>query len=257
MKQILIGADPELFVGDDSGVFINGFGMIPGDKSSPFRVKDGAVQVDGMALEFNIDPATSREDFVSKVFSVKEQLKAMLKPGLNLLDTPVVEFSKEFFDDQPSKSKEMGCDPDFNAWTGSYNPDPEGGALLRTGAGHIHIGWTSGADPHDYDHFQQCCDLVKHLDSTVGLWTVVVDPESAGRRQLYGKAGAFRPKSYGLEWRVPSNFWTKSPELAGEMYDRVFNEVQRFFSGEVSLNQMSESIINSSDVAEARRSIAA
>lgn len=257
MKRILIGADPELFVGDGSGVFINGHGLIPGNKAEPLRVKNGAVQVDGMALEFNIDPASSREEFVSNVFSVKEQLKSMLKSGMTLLDVPVVEFSKEFFDQQPDPSKEMGCDPDFNAWTYSYNPSPEGGTLMRTGAGHIHIGWTEDEDISNPYFFEECCDLVKHLDSTVGLWTVIVDPDSSPRRKLYGAAGAFRPKPYGLEWRVPSNFWTKSPELAGEIYDRVLQSVQDFFEGRVQASEEAQSIINSSDVSKAQERLAA
>ncbi len=33
-------------------------------KEKPFPVTNGAVQVDGMALEYNIDPASTVEEFV-------------------------------------------------------------------------------------------------------------------------------------------------------------------------------------------------
>ena len=58
MTQILVGCDPEVFVAK-GGKFISAHGMIPGTKKAPHKVERGAVQVDGMALEFNIDPAAS------------------------------------------------------------------------------------------------------------------------------------------------------------------------------------------------------
>ena len=54
--NILIGCDPEVFV-KQNGVFRSAHGLIRGDKKNPQKIRSGAVQVDGMALEFNIDPA--------------------------------------------------------------------------------------------------------------------------------------------------------------------------------------------------------
>ena len=58
MTKILVGCDPEVFV-KQNGVFKSAFGLIKGDKKNPQKIRNGAVQVDGMALEFNIDPAAS------------------------------------------------------------------------------------------------------------------------------------------------------------------------------------------------------
>ena len=33
------------------------------------------------------------------------------------------------------------------------------------------------------------------------------------RKQLYGKAGAYRPKPYGFEYRTLSNFWVFDKKL--------------------------------------------
>jgi hypothetical protein len=41
------------------------------------------------------------------------------------------------------------------------------------------------------------------------------------RKQLYGKAGAFRPKPYGAEYRVLSNFWVFDTKLTGWVYDQL------------------------------------
>ncbi len=55
---MLIGADPEVFlkVGKKN---ISSHGLINGDKKNPLKVDKGAVQIDGTALEFNIDPAST------------------------------------------------------------------------------------------------------------------------------------------------------------------------------------------------------
>ena len=63
----LIGADPEVFVTDKNNQFVSAFNMVPGDKAKPYPVPFGAVQVDGMALEFNIEPASTRQEFIHNI----------------------------------------------------------------------------------------------------------------------------------------------------------------------------------------------
>ena len=41
------------------------------------------------------------------------------------------------------------------------------------------------------------------------------------RKQLYGKYGAYRPKPYGQEYRVLSNFWVFDEKLTGWVWDSV------------------------------------
>jgi hypothetical protein len=43
---------------------------------------------------------------------------------------------------------------------------------------------------------------------------------TALRRELYGKAGAFRPKPYGVEYRVLSNRWLNSEALIRWVYNQ-------------------------------------
>ena len=75
--EILIGADPEFFV-KTLGKLVSGFSLIPGDKENPHPVDKGAIQVDGMALEFNIDPVQDEDSFFSNINTVLSQMAAML-----------------------------------------------------------------------------------------------------------------------------------------------------------------------------------
>jgi Phage phiEco32-like COOH.NH2 ligase-type 2 len=207
--KFMIGADPEVFV-SKRGVPISAFGLIPGTKEEPFKTAFGAVQVDGMALEFNIDPTVSHdfEGFNNNITHTISSLNKMV-PGYKLVFQPVQEFSKEYLDAQPLAAKELGCDPDYNAYTLEENPRPDGERLFRTGAGHIHVGWGADIPVANEEHMQICADFIKMLDATVGLYMTCIDPDPR-RRDLYGKAGAMRPKSYGVEYRTPSNMWLTS-----------------------------------------------
>jgi hypothetical protein len=44
-------------------------------------------------------------------------------------------------------------------------------------------------------------------------------PESLARKELYGKAGAYRPTKYGVEYRVMSNYFASSPKFVKIIYD--------------------------------------
>lgn len=219
-REILIGADPELFLQHQgTGKFISAHGIIPGTKYEPHKVALGAVQLDGTAAEFNIDPAATRQQFATNIKAVMDQLKDMA-PGYNLVAEPTATFDKAYFDvGIPPEAKRLGCDPDYNAWTYLENPHPEpGGEPLRTGAGHIHIGWTKGQDVFDASHYMECCAVARQMDYYLGIWSLLWDPDPT-RRKLYGKAGAFRPKPYGCEYRVMSNAWLKSTILINWVYE--------------------------------------
>lgn len=230
--NLLIGADPEVFVYKNGSV-VSGHGLVPGTKRKPFKVDNGAVQVDGMALEFNIDPAASEEEFSYNITSVLSTLKSMV-PEFELLPEPYVEFTQEYMDTQPAVAKRMGCDPDFDAWGMCVNQSPSSASLARTGGGHIHIGWTEGADYEGIEHFMECCEVVKALDSTLYIASKVFDSDER-RRSLYGNIGAFRPKSYGVEYRVLSNAWLKDVELIKYIYRFVTDVLYRFNAGKVDM----------------------
>ena len=228
MVNFTIGADPEVFVLKDKKP-VSAHGLIRGTKENPFKVKYGAYQVDGMALEFNVDPTPLTEQasstFSTKIARVVETMQAAARvndPEYTFSLKSVEEFSKEVFDATPDEAKELGCNPDFNAYTGQMNPTPDSkDVMFRTGAGHIHLGWTEDAPVDHPEHILICRKAIKALDAYVGLFMTILDPEPR-RRELYGKAGAFRPKTYGVEYRTPSNAWIGDDGTRRTIYELTY-----------------------------------
>lgn len=250
MTKILIGADPEFFV-KQGGKFISAFGLVNGTKEAPHIVQKGAVQVDGMALEFNIEPAATWKEWRDNLNAVLGQLRDMVPSNHEFHFVPVAEFGKEYIDAQPEDAKKLGCTPDYNAYTGEQNPTPNAEFPFRTASGHVHIGWTEDEDPYDPEHFEACRQLVKQLDVYLGLTSLIWDQDKT-RRELYGKAGAFRPKSYGVEYRTISNVWLADEESRRLVYALTRHAVEELMKGKRLYELFQEAelqrIINESDV---------
>lgn len=250
--QILVGCDPEVFV-KQGGEFKSAHGLIKGDKKNPQKIARGAVQVDGMALEFNIDPAASEDEFVLNVNEVYASLKAMV-PEYEVVATPVATFDPEYMKAQPEEALELGCDPDYNGWTKVANPRPNGDRPFRTASGHVHIGWTNGQSMENAGHVQQSFAAARQLDFFLGLPSLFYDADSQ-RRELYGKAGALRIKPYGMEYRTLSNAWLNSDKLMSWVYRNVQIAMARLIDGDDLSKQYGDiqEIINTSNKKEAKK----
>lgn len=244
-KQFTIGADPEIFIGVGSK-FVSAHDKIPGTKQNPFPVDLGAIQVDGMAAEFNIDPASDYEQFNNNLNTVQKALKEILGAEFEFLHDCTVHFDEEFIKDIPGSALRLGCESDFNAWTGVENPSPNEAALMRTTGGHVHIGGFNVPDEWDFDHYLNCGRLCRCLDETLGVYSLLWDKDD-NRRTLYGKAGSFRPKKYGVEYRTLSNQWIFKPELTKFVYDAVEEAIDKWYLTGYEPDEMFRNIIDSSD----------
>lgn len=245
MVDFKIGADPEFFLLDtETGKHVSAFNMVPGTKHDPFEVEGGAVQVDGMALEFNINPASTFPEFEKNIGRVLKQLREMVPARYKFDFTPVAHFGQEYIDSQPDEAKALGCDPDFNAWDeGAINPKPDGNRGIRTASGHIHIGWTQDQDATDPEHIQACIMLTKQLDYYLGNASLLWDTDSL-RRSMYGAPGAFRPKRYGVEYRVLSNLWVDNAELRSYVYHMAMSGAQKLMAGKKTYNKFTPDYID-------------
>lgn len=256
MSRILIGCDPEVFV-QQKGIFKSAYNLIKGDKKNPQKVRSGAVQVDGMALEFNIDPAASEDEFLFNVNDVFTQMKEMV-PTYDVIVSPVAHFDMAYIKSQPAEALELGCDPDYNAWTGQANDRPNGDRPMRTASGHLHIGWTDGMDIDDPQHRHRAGLIAKQLDFFLGLPSLEYDKDTM-RREMYGKAGAVRYKPYGVEYRTLSNAWLNSDSLIRWAYRNAVKGVQEVMKGNMLVQKYGDiqEIINTSDLKAARAIIQA
>lgn len=229
--EFTFGADPELFIRSrkQSVHLTSAEGFVRGTKEEPFPVKKGAVQLDGMAAEFNIDPAKTEKEFVGNVKTVLLQLKKMLPKGYVLNASPVAKFSKETWNKASQEAKQLGCNVDYNAYTKEANPSPDENVDFRTGSGHIHIGWGNGFDKEDKELHAVAQYLCLFLDYYVGgpLNRVANDHQ---RMELYGKPGAYRTTSFGLEYRSPSNYWLTSEERISFVFKQTVKAVKMSFS---------------------------
>jgi hypothetical protein len=247
-----IGADPELFLKDTrTGRMVGAHGKVQGTKEFPHKLKYGNVQVDGMAMEFNTKPVSDPRFFgVGVQALVKEIDSKFLKPNhLQAVITPTVEFDEEEWSSMPYEAKELGCNADFNAWSGEMNPTPNAKVSFRSGAGHIHIGWGTDLE-QSQDFFEACRPVIRECDATLGVMTILYDDDTR-RRELYGKAGSFRTKSYGVEYRPPSNKWVVSGKLQSYVVGLINVALQNAMANRFTNSYEVEDIVNNNDVDEA------
>lgn len=221
MVQLVVGSDPELFVFDrETDLPVSAHGLIPGTKEEPHTVDKGMIQVDGMAAEFGIDASSTAEEFIDNTLTVMEQLKEALPDNLYLRAQPMVSFSEEVMMAQPEEALELGCEPDFNGYSAELNPRPvPPGANFRSGGGHVHLGYDSQLPVNNSEHIQACAVMAQLLDTRLGVASLAWDLEGEDRRYIYGAPGAFRPKSYGLEYRTLSNAWLNSIETMQYVFE--------------------------------------
>jgi len=220
--NVTIGADPELFfVEARTNIPRSAEGLLGGDKHHPVQMQGLApgfmVQEDNAAAEFNIPPCTSLDGFTKSIHESLRYIGQIAKKNrLKLAIVPDLDFPIEQLATKHCQT--LGCDPDFNCWTEQENPAPRAPETMRTAAGHIHIGWNK-------PDWEQVMWMARAFDLFVTVPSLLVT-EPNRRRQLYGKAGACRPKKYGVECRSVDNFWLAKKSYQEVLWANVLNIVE-------------------------------
>lgn len=215
--SVTLGSDPEFFIQTHEGKLKSIIGLLGGTKEAPKMIDDfGAfrVQEDNVAAEYNIPASFNRDQFIQHILWPQKVIAKIIGTDKYEISTKA---SASFPEEElmHPKAQEFGCDPDFNAWkNGQENRKPTcKDKTFRTAGGHVHIG-LEDKDPWNI------LRVIRNMDKFIGVWSVLADQDDK-RRQLYGKAGAFRPQPHGTEYRTLSNFWIFDPVLIGEVWDRT------------------------------------
>lgn len=225
ITNVTVGADPELFFEKD-GEIISAEGMVGGTKRKPKMISDEghSIQEDNVMAEFNIPPSSTKEDFVYNIEFVKSYLEVLA----NVQDAKLNFQASANLDRKFLKTKQarrFGCSPDLNYYLKDVNKVPEATGTLRTCGGHIHIGY-------DNPNQEDSENIIFAMDATLGLKSLFIDGDDQ-RRTMYGKAGSFRFKEFGIEYRTLSNFWIASEDLVEWAYNETLNAIELINSGDI------------------------
>lgn len=255
LTNITIGADPELFIiNEKTKKVISSVGIIPGEKGNPYVADDMprgfGLETDNILAEFNIPPVSDECSFVNNIEYMKAYIDKFVKninPNFGILCAA----SKMVDANQLNspQAKMFGCDIDYNVYTESPNPKPEGDKTrLRSAGFHIHIGYEN-------PNTQTSLQLIRYLDMYLGVPSILYDRDKR-RRSLYGKAGCFRLTDYGMEYRTLSSAMMKDSELLRFVYNQIIKAISALLTGKTLCN--SEDVIkaiNESDLDLARKII--
>jgi len=245
-----IGADPEWFLKSrTTGKPVSAIGKIGGTKDDPqplkgILMKGFAIQEDNVALEYNIPPCSSVDEWVDTHVAAWNAIEEhYLKPlKLQRFIVPSHSFAEEELADP--RSWVFGCEPDFDAWALRINPRPASAdPFLRSAGGQIHVGCDGLSK-------LEKLELVRVLDAFISLPLMLKDRDT-NRRQLYGNPGAMRFKPYGLEYRTPSNYWTKSKGLVQNVAKNLGNAFLAYKKGIVITDEVRHTIL-ADDVTNAK-----
>jgi hypothetical protein len=236
-----IGCDPEIIPVDNNGNPRSAIGKIGGEKKHPRPVLHGAVQEDNVNAEFNIEPCTNFEEWEQRITGVMSDLAAIMREHKLYIST----LASAIFNREELTGKALiaGCDPDYDAWEISDNIPPYlGDNRLRSAGGHIHVstplfGGYRESDDNPFipnvetENPMEGIFLVRTMDRFLGVPSVLMDKDTE-RKKLYGKAGCFRPKPFGVEYRTLSNFWIFDSELRRWAYNQTQKAVSQFTNPE-------------------------
>lgn len=264
-KLFTIGCDPEFFLRQrKSGKMICAIPFIKGTKYEPEDLPSGAgnIQRDNVSVEFATNPAIGPKDFVKKIQQTLTDVRDKIPKDCELLAEPSAHFSQDQLEHPDSQI--FGCEPDCDAWTVTENKTPYLEDLtFRSCGAHIHIGHQKGDGNEFLLSFNGKIQMIRTMDAIHGIIATILDSSKSAnaRRQLYGKAGAHRPKEYGVEYRVLSNFWLKSPELVMLIYNLTKDAIEIVRNGKhekliskIGKNQIQD-IINNGTVKSAQKMV--
>lgn len=202
--------------------------VLKGTREKRERVNGHEIFHDNVLAEIAIAPSRTHDEVQHNFGTALRTLNEMVSPCVLNLAASADYPQRELKDPD---AREAGCSEETDAYTRETIKPPEDAIKktpFRTAGGHIHL----GGDGVLQDSIQIKL-VVYALDLFVGIPSLFLDNNILAheRRQMYGRAGSFREKSYGLEYRVLSPFWLRSPETVELFYNLSLYAVDFVESG--------------------------
>lgn len=220
------GADPEIFVVDESGSVIPSWNFL-GSKEKPSRplpdlaYGNNAIYWDGVQAEFDVLPETC---LAWTIDSIQRGLAGTLiearkfNKNAKLSNAAVVMIPDELLSSAKDEHIQFGCMPSKNAYGLTGRNEHGRNVPYRFAGGHIHFGMRSllASNPE-----KEALKVIKAMDAILGVACVSLFAEydAPVRREFYGLAGEYRLPPHGIEYRTLSNAWLMHPLLTNMVFD--------------------------------------
>lgn len=218
--MLTFGSDPEFVVTDKNDFVYSAIGIVHGSTENRICQNGHQFYYDNVMAECAVKPSKTKEETIKNFKDCFEIFSKMLNP-YKLSPVASMFYTKDQLEcscvgEHFLCAKYAGCEADWCAYQMELiNPpvDEIENGFFRTCGGHIHLGYNleklSG-----HNQFQ----IIYLLDLLLGVPSLYIDKNNE-RRKLYGKAGRYREKDYGVEYRTLSNFWLSKPKLVEIVWD--------------------------------------
>ena len=258
LKLATIGTDPEtLLFSRKANEICSAIDLIPegkdegGESANPPRDLGNGYKVlhDNVLLEFNVPPSNGSENFVEVLREGFRRIYKEIGDSYDIIPIASHSFNPKYLDND--EARRFGCSPEMCAYDIMECTPPDCPETFRSAGAHIHIGRNDFKQYVEVDDLgnvypkEDCPDgltlidpysklnVIKLMDLFVGLPLTYIDTaeESKARKRLYGMSGRHRPTAFGVEYRMPSNYWVSSPALTDLIYQLTMLALQTEIDG--------------------------
>ena len=234
---ITLGADPEIFIKNETEI-VSAEGLTEGGSKEfpkPISTVGHAIQEDGIMFEYNIPPSKTEDEWVDNHKFCLDYLDILAKANGYELSNAVSSEINPMYLISPQATT-FGCEPDWNVYLQDINPTPDNNTNLRCAGGHVAIGYVQEGEEGDFKITEK---IVQIFDMFLTLPALFKDNDTR-RRELYGKAGSFRVKEWGVECRSLSNFWIQSEDLMRWVYRQSIKVAELVLENETEADELIE-----------------
>lgn len=209
------GTDTEFFLRDGLR-YVSAIGVLKNTREKRLNKQGHQYFYDNVLAECAVASGETKAETIENIGNALKIYAELVAP-LKLDPRAAVVFPDSEL--QHEDARNAGCNKEWCVYTRKNIPIPSDlmKQSMRTAGGHIHLGAKDGPLQ---DQIHQSF-IIYMLDLFLAVPSLFIDKDltSAVRRCMYGKAGSYRQKEYGIEYRPLSPFWLTCPAFVDLTYD--------------------------------------